>query len=109
MLVRNIQAVWASPAMAVPERDTFRLVSDCQAVNSQVEQTPKVKTDLLRGLDCKVWVKVPSVPVCSVSDKGGINSSKMGSITPTPTVEKRVASTLAVVSKVAPTAVKWAA
>ena len=42
--------------MPVPERDTFRLVSDYQAVNSQVEQTPKVMTDLLRGLDCKVWV-----------------------------------------------------
>ena len=55
-LVRNIQAVWASPAMAVPKRDTFRLVSDYQAVNSQVEQTPKVMTDLLRDLDCDVWV-----------------------------------------------------
>ena len=66
LLVRNIQAVWASPAMAVPQRDTSRLVSDYQAVNSQVEQTPKVMTDLLRGLDCKVWVKVPSVPVRSV-------------------------------------------
>ena len=54
--MRNIQAVWASPAMAVPKRDTFRLVSDYQAVNSQVEQTMKVMTDLLRGLDCNVWV-----------------------------------------------------
>ena len=32
------------------------MVSDYQAVNSQVEQTPKVMTDLLRDLDCKVWV-----------------------------------------------------
>ena len=32
------------------------MVSDYEAVNSQVEQTPKVMTDLLRGLDCKVWV-----------------------------------------------------
>ena len=56
MLVRNIQAVWASSAMAEPKRDTFRLVSDYQAVNSQVEQTPKVITDLMRGLDCNVWV-----------------------------------------------------
>ena len=32
------------------------LVSDYQAVNSQVEQTPKVMTDLLRDLDCDVWV-----------------------------------------------------
>ena len=39
LLVRNIQAVWASPAMAVPNRDTFRLISDYQVVNSQVEQT----------------------------------------------------------------------
>ena len=42
--------------MAVPQRDTSRLVSDYQAVNSQVEQTPKVMTDLLRDLDCNVWV-----------------------------------------------------
>ena len=67
LIVRNIQAVWASPAMAVKKRDTSRLVSDYQAVNSQVEQTPKVMTDLLRGPDCKVWVKVPSVPVRSVA------------------------------------------
>ena len=32
----------------------------------------------------------------------------MGSITPTPTVEKRAAFTLAVVKKAPPTAVKWA-
>ena len=56
LLVRNIEVVWASPAMAVPQRDTSRLVSDYQAVNSQVEQTPKVMTDLWCGLDCKVWV-----------------------------------------------------
>ena len=42
--------------MAVPKRDTFRLVSEYQAVNSQVEHTPKVMTDLLRDLDCDVWV-----------------------------------------------------
>ena len=67
LIVWNIQAVWASPAMPVPQRDTFRLVSEYQAVNSQVEQTPKVMTDLLLGLDCKVWVKVPSVPARSVA------------------------------------------
>ena len=55
MLVWNIQAVRASPAMAVPKGDTFRLVSDYQAMNSRVEQTLKVMTDLLRGLDCNVW------------------------------------------------------
>ena len=67
LLVRNIQAVWASPAMAVRKRDTFRLVGDYQAVNSQVEQTPKVMTDFLLDLDFNVWVKVPSVPVRSVA------------------------------------------
>ena len=56
LIVRNIQAVLASPAMEVPTSDTFRSVSDYQAVNSQVKQTPKVMTDLSRGLDCKVWV-----------------------------------------------------
>ena len=55
LIVWNIQPVWASPA-TVPKRDTFRLVSDYQAVNSQVEQTPKVMTDLLLDLDCDVWV-----------------------------------------------------
>ncbi|CAN0076388.1 unnamed protein product, partial [Sphacelaria rigidula] len=43
LLVRNIQAVWASPAKAAPKRDTVHLVSDYQAVNAQVEQSPGVK------------------------------------------------------------------
>ena len=34
----------------------FRLVNEYQAMNSQVEQTPKVMTDLLRDLVCDVWV-----------------------------------------------------
>ena len=42
--------------MAAQKRDTFRLVNDYQAVNSQVEQTPKVMTDLLRDLYCNVRV-----------------------------------------------------
>ncbi|CAN0092762.1 unnamed protein product, partial [Sphacelaria rigidula] len=42
LLIKNIQAVWARPAKAVPERDTFRLASDYQAVNAQVEQSPGV-------------------------------------------------------------------
>ena len=42
LIVRNIQGVWASPAMAVPKRDAFRLVSDSQGVNSQVEKSPGV-------------------------------------------------------------------
>ena len=76
MLVRNIQAVWASPSMAVPKRDTFRLVSDYQAVNSQVEQSPGVmphqedmrellgakcfgKLDLLQGIGRCPWLRRP--------------------------------------------------
>ena len=31
------KAVWSSPAMAVPKKDSLRLVSDCKAVNEQVE------------------------------------------------------------------------
>ncbi|CAM9301856.1 unnamed protein product [Sphacelaria rigidula] len=42
LVVRNIQPVWASPAMVVPKRDTFRSVSDYQVVNAQVEQSPGV-------------------------------------------------------------------
>ena len=53
--------MWASSAMAVQKRDTFRLVSDYQAVNSQVEQTLKAMTDLLRILDCSVSVWVDDV------------------------------------------------
>ena len=45
----------------------------------------------------------------SRSVKGGINSSKMGSLTPTPTAEKPSAFTLTVVQKATPTAENWAA
>ncbi|CAM9630128.1 unnamed protein product, partial [Sphacelaria rigidula] len=38
----SIQAMWARLTMAVPERDTFLLVGDYQAVNAQVEQAPGV-------------------------------------------------------------------
>ena len=41
-MFKNIEAVWASPAMVVPKRDTFRLASDYQAVNAQIEQSPGV-------------------------------------------------------------------
>ena len=44
----------------------------------------------------------------SCSGKAGNNSSKIGCITPTPMADRRAAFTLAVVST-APTAVKWAA
>ena len=47
-----------------------------------------------------------SYPSCS--GKADPDSSKMGSIMPTPTFERRAAFTLAVVSKAAPTAVKRA-
>ena len=40
LIERNIEAVRASPAMAVPKRNTFRLFSDYEAVNSQAEQSP---------------------------------------------------------------------
>ena len=61
LIVRNIQAVWASPAMAVPTRDTFRLVSDYQAVNSQVEQSPGVMSnqeDMRELLEAKCFGKL---------------------------------------------------
>ena len=56
LIVRNIQAVRASPAMAVPKKGHFPFGRDYQAVNSQVEQTPKMMTDLLRDLDSNVCV-----------------------------------------------------
>ena len=64
LLVRNIQAVWASPAMAVPMRDTFRLVSDYQAVNSPVEQSPGVmpnQDDMPELLEAKCFGKLDLV------------------------------------------------
>ena len=42
LIVWNIQVVWASPAMAVPKNNSFRLVSDFKAVNEQVEKSPGV-------------------------------------------------------------------
>ena len=35
LVFRNLQAVWSSPAMAVPEKDSFRLVSDYKALPRQ--------------------------------------------------------------------------
>ena len=43
------------------------------------------------------------------SEKGSTNSRKLGSITLTPTAEKRAAITLVVVQTLPPTAVKWVA
>ena len=42
LVFRNLQAVWSSPAMAVPKKDSFRWVSDYKAVNEQVEKSPGV-------------------------------------------------------------------
>lgn len=42
LVVVNIQADWASSAIFVPSHDSFRLVSDNQAVDSQIEQPPGV-------------------------------------------------------------------
>ena len=56
LLVRNIQAVGASPAMPVPKRDTF-----CLAVNSQVEQSPGVmpnQEDMRELLGAKCFGKL---------------------------------------------------
>ena len=39
LVFRNLQAVWSSPAMAVPNKDSFRLVSDYKRVNEQVEKS----------------------------------------------------------------------
>ena len=42
LVVRNLQEVWASPAMAVPKKKSYRLVSNYQAIDSQVEKCPGV-------------------------------------------------------------------
>ena len=42
LVFRNLQAVWFNPAMAVPNKDSFRLVSDHKAVNEHVEKSPGV-------------------------------------------------------------------
>ena len=56
LVFRNLQAVGSSPAMAVPKKDSFRLVSDYKAVNEQVQKSPGVMpnqeadiVDLLRA------------------------------------------------------------
>ena len=42
LVIRNLQAVWASAAMAAPKKGGFRLVSDYRAVNKQSEKVPGV-------------------------------------------------------------------
>ena len=46
LVLRNLQAVWSSPAMEVPKKDWFRLVSDYKTVNEQVEKSPGVMPNL---------------------------------------------------------------
>ena len=41
-MFRNLQAVWASAAMAAPQKGGFRLVSDYRVVNKQIEKAPGV-------------------------------------------------------------------
>ena len=40
LVFRNMQAVWASAAMAAPKKGGFCLVSDYRAVNKQIEKVP---------------------------------------------------------------------
>ena len=58
-LFRNLQAVWSSAAMAVPKKDSFRLVSDYKAVNKQVEKFPGVmpnqEADMVDLLSCRLY------------------------------------------------------
>ena len=54
----NLQAVWASAAMAASKKGGFRLVSDHRAVNKQIEKVPGVMPNQeaeiadLRGAKC---------------------------------------------------------
>ena len=56
LVFRNLQAVWSCPAMAVPKKDYFRLVSDYKA---QPRQPLQSGGDLLSR-----WVSVPAVCAC---------------------------------------------
>ena len=55
---RNLQAVWASAAMAKPKKGGFRLVSYNRAVNKKIEKVPGVVPNqeaemaALRGATC---------------------------------------------------------
>ncbi|CAM9802748.1 unnamed protein product, partial [Sphacelaria rigidula] len=42
LVFRNLQAVWSSPAKAVPKKDSYGVVSNYGAVNDQVERSPGV-------------------------------------------------------------------
>ena len=57
-MVRNLQAVWASAAMAAPKKGGFRFASDYRAVNEKIEKIPGVMPNQeaemadLRGATC---------------------------------------------------------
>ncbi|CAM9924409.1 unnamed protein product, partial [Sphacelaria rigidula] len=63
LVFRNLQAVWSSPAMAGPKKDSFRLVSDYGAVNHQVEKPPGVmpnqESDMIDPLSARYFVTTP--------------------------------------------------
>ena len=65
LVFRNLQAVWSSPAMAVPKKDSFRLVSDYKAVNEQVEKSPGVmpnqEADMVDRLSARFFGKLDVV------------------------------------------------
>ena len=62
--------------MAVPRKDSFRLVSDCKAVNEHVEKSPgvmpKQEADMVDLLSARFfgksrWVSFPALPVGAVA------------------------------------------
>ena len=60
-MFRNLQAVWSSLAMAVPNKDSFRLVSDCKAVNEQVKSSgvmPNQEADMVDLLSARFFGKL---------------------------------------------------
>ena len=70
-----LQGYWQMP-FAPEAQEVFTIVTPDglftptrvpQGVLNATSYCQGVMTDLLRGLDCKVWVKVPRVPVRSVA------------------------------------------
>ena len=62
LVFQNLQAVWFSPAMAVPKKDSFRLVSGYKAVREQVEKSPGVmpiqEADMVNLLSARFFGKL---------------------------------------------------
>lgn len=42
LFFNNVQTIRTSPVFCVPKHDSFRLVSNYQAVNAQVEESPEL-------------------------------------------------------------------